>query len=156
STLEIEPGAPACWRNGDAEEALFVADGQGDVFLGGNRHFVGARSGVFVRPGEAVAIESSGTAPMTLLHSRCPDSGPAVRFEQAPPAAPSKGAVRAPSQVVRFEDRPTERAGDGRWFRVLLDKAAGCEEVTQFVGFIPPGRAPEHFHEYEEVVCILE
>jgi len=28
--------------------------------------------------------------------------------------------------------------------------------VTQFVGFIPPGRAPDHFHEYEEVVCILE
>ncbi|HEX7253050.1 MAG TPA: cupin domain-containing protein, partial [Thermoanaerobaculia bacterium] len=51
--------------------------------------------------------------------------------------------------------QPTERAGDGRWFRVLVDARSGCEPVTQFIGFIPPGRAPEHFHEYEEVVCIL-
>jgi mannose-6-phosphate isomerase-like protein (cupin superfamily) len=27
--------------------------------------------------------------------------------------------------------------------------------VTQFVGFIPPGRAPEHFHLYDEVGYIL-
>jgi mannose-6-phosphate isomerase-like protein (cupin superfamily) len=56
---------------------------------------------------------------------------------------------------VRFEDQPTERAGDGRWFRVLVDTSAGCAQVTQFIGFIPPGRAPDHFHEYEEVACIL-
>jgi mannose-6-phosphate isomerase-like protein (cupin superfamily) len=37
-----------------------------------------------------------------------------------------------------------------RWYRVLIDS-----EVTQFVGSIPPGRAPDHFHEYEEVLFIL-
>ncbi|HYY96254.1 MAG TPA: cupin domain-containing protein, partial [Pyrinomonadaceae bacterium] len=26
---------------------------------------------------------------------------------------------------------------------------------TQFVGSIPPGRAPDHFHTYEEVLFIL-
>jgi mannose-6-phosphate isomerase-like protein (cupin superfamily) len=38
-----------------------------------------------------------------------------------------------------------------RWYRVLIDS-----EVTQFVGSIPPGRAPDHFHEYEEVLFILK
>jgi mannose-6-phosphate isomerase-like protein (cupin superfamily) len=28
--------------------------------------------------------------------------------------------------------------------------------VTQFVGHIPPGRAPDHFHLYDEVGYILE
>ena len=28
--------------------------------------------------------------------------------------------------------------------------------VTQFVGFIPPGRAPDHFHHYDEVLYVLE
>jgi mannose-6-phosphate isomerase-like protein (cupin superfamily) len=28
--------------------------------------------------------------------------------------------------------------------------------VTQFVGSIPPGRAPDHFHEYEEVLVVLK
>jgi mannose-6-phosphate isomerase-like protein (cupin superfamily) len=42
-----------------------------------------------------------------------------------------------------------------RWYRVLVDHAIGSEQVTQFVGSIPPGRAPDHFHEYEEVLFIL-
>jgi len=31
----------------------------------------------------------------------------------------------------------------------------GSKQVTQFVGSIPPGRAPDHFHQYEEVLFIL-
>jgi mannose-6-phosphate isomerase-like protein (cupin superfamily) len=90
------------------------------------------------------------------LSSRCPDPGPEIHFED-PQTVVSLATKDEPSgsPVVRFEDRPTERAGDGRWFRILVDKTAGCEQVTQFIGFIPPGRAPEHFHEYEEVICIL-
>jgi mannose-6-phosphate isomerase-like protein (cupin superfamily) len=38
---------------------------------------------------------------------------------------------------------------------VLLDDSVGSTQVTQFVGGIPHGRAPDHFHEYEEVLCIL-
>jgi mannose-6-phosphate isomerase-like protein (cupin superfamily) len=43
-----------------------------------------------------------------------------------------------------------------RWYRVLLDEAVGSAQVTQFVGGVPPGRAPDHYHEYEEVLCILK
>ena len=53
------------------------------------------------------------------------------------------------SQVVRLEDRPRQQTGD-RWYAELIQA-----EVTQFVGSIPPGRAPDHFHLYEEVICIL-
>ena len=28
--------------------------------------------------------------------------------------------------------------------------------MTQFVGYIPVGRAPDHFHRYDEVVYVLE
>ena len=44
-----------------------------------------------------------------------------------------------------------ERTGD-REFRVLL--SAGLA-ITQFAGLIPPGRAPEHHHAYDEVVHVL-
>ena len=46
---------------------------------------------------------------------------------------------------------PAERTGD-REFRVLL--SAGLP-ITQFAGLIPPGRAPEHQHTYDEVVHVL-
>jgi mannose-6-phosphate isomerase-like protein (cupin superfamily) len=53
--------------------------------------------------------------------------------------------------VVRLEDCVVERTGD-REFRVLL--SAGLS-ITQFAGLIPPGRAPEHEHTYDEVVHVL-
>ena len=62
------------------------------------------------------------------------------------PATPSG---RKP-EFVRLEDRPRQQTGD-RWYVELIEA-----EVTQFVGSIPPGRAPDHFHLYEEVICILK
>jgi mannose-6-phosphate isomerase-like protein (cupin superfamily) len=50
----------------------------------------------------------------------------------------------------RYVDVPVQRIGD-RWYRELIQN-----EITQFVGSIPPGRAPDHFHLYEEVLCILQ
>ena len=44
-----------------------------------------------------------------------------------------------------------ERTGD-REFRVLLSEGLS---ITQFAGLIPPGRAPEHQHTYDEVVHVL-
>jgi mannose-6-phosphate isomerase-like protein (cupin superfamily) len=53
--------------------------------------------------------------------------------------------------VTTLEASPVERTGD-REFRVLL--SAGLS-ITQFAGLIPPGRAPEHHHAYDEVVHVL-
>ena len=53
--------------------------------------------------------------------------------------------------VTTLEESPVERTGD-REFRVLL--SAGLS-ITQFAGLIPPGRAPEHHHTYDEVVHVL-
>ena len=53
--------------------------------------------------------------------------------------------------TVRLADCAVERTGD-REFRVLL--SAGLS-ITQFAGMIPPGRAPEHQHTYDEVVHVL-
>jgi mannose-6-phosphate isomerase-like protein (cupin superfamily) len=152
STLELEAGSGARWLNAGCDEVFFVLEGKGDVFLDEERHEVGQSAGVFVRPWQEVRIRNSGRQPLVLLDSRCPDPGPGLSFDSRRAAAPSGGGPA----VVRFEDQPVARAGDGRSFRVLVDSRIGCEQTTQFVGFVPPGRAPDHFHEYEEVVCILE
>jgi mannose-6-phosphate isomerase-like protein (cupin superfamily) len=62
----------------------------------------------------------------------------------------TNGTFRGPVKSVRMTDAPVQRTGD-RWYRELI-----VGETTQFVGSIPPGRAPDHFHTYEEVICILE
>ena len=38
----------------------------------------------------------------------------------------------------------------------MINPDAGCQEVSQFVGWIPPGRAPTHYHLYDEVMYILD
>jgi mannose-6-phosphate isomerase-like protein (cupin superfamily) len=57
--------------------------------------------------------------------------------------------IKPATAVVKLADQRAMPTAD-RWYRVLIDS-----EVTQFVGSIPPGRAPDHFHEYEEVLFIL-
>ena len=57
-------------------------------------------------------------------------------------------------RLAELGTAPVEVTGDRR-FRVLFGPGNGCDAATQFVGEIPPGRAPEHSHPYDEVVLIL-
>jgi quercetin dioxygenase-like cupin family protein len=57
--------------------------------------------------------------------------------------------------VSELRDCAVEVTGDRR-FRVLFGPGNGCSAATQFVGEIPPGRAPPHSHTYDEVVLVLE
>lgn len=65
------------------------------------------------------------------------------------------GSTGEPAMIVRdWSDCAVEVTGD-RQFRVLFGPGFGCSVATQFVGEIPPGRAPEHSHPYDETVMVL-
>ncbi|HEX7253402.1 MAG TPA: cupin domain-containing protein, partial [Thermoanaerobaculia bacterium] len=120
SILELEPGSSAAWRNGASDEVLGILDGEGFLTVAGARHSLGPGSGVYVRPHDLVQIASTAGKPLAIASSRCPDPGPGIDFADGGAAAAAESA-RRPSPVVHFQDQPTERAGDGRWFRVLVD-----------------------------------
>jgi quercetin dioxygenase-like cupin family protein len=46
-------------------------------------------------------------------------------------------------------------ATGSRSFQVLLGPENGCCRATMFVGVVPPGAAPWHFHNYDEIICVL-
>src|SRR5205085_3629681 len=78
-----------------------------------------------------------------------------VRVRIPDPEPPSDGA--AARQVVRR--LAEQEAHDGtidREFRIVADPDSGLRSATHFVGYIPPARAPEHFHAYDEVVYVLD
>ena len=120
---------------------MFVAAGSGRLHLGGEEHALEPDCGVFVAAGETFAVE--------------PDAGRALRIVEVAVPREADPAERR-SVVVRYEDQPALSAGIGREFRILVGADAGISEVTQFVGVIPPGRAPMHCHEYDEVAYIVE
>jgi mannose-6-phosphate isomerase-like protein (cupin superfamily) len=150
--LEVTDGISPGLRHGPAHEVLYVLDGQGLVYVDGVAAPVEPDTGVFVPPYACVTLEARGGAPLTLVSVQCPDPGPKPNVI-APLVRPAREGVAIP-RVARLGESEARPVGD-RWYRVLIDDKVGSTEVTQFVGAIPPGRAPDHYHEYEEVLCFL-
>jgi mannose-6-phosphate isomerase-like protein (cupin superfamily) len=119
---------------------LFVVSGDGTLHLDGAANALEPGTGVFIAPGESYTVES----PEGLLIVSV--TAPASEF----------GVGSGRRVTVRFADQPALPATPNREFRYLVNQDAGCLDVTQFVGIIPRGRAPEHSHTYDEVVYILE
>ena len=138
--LEFEPGTSPELRSDEYDEVLYVLEGNCAVVIDGDAYQVGPETGVYVRPGQTLSVENPGPDTVRIVSSQCP-AEPANARGQKPP-------------IVKLADRRALPTAD-RWYRVLVDDEVGSEQVTQFVGSIPPGRAPDHFHEYEEVLFIL-
>jgi mannose-6-phosphate isomerase-like protein (cupin superfamily) len=152
--LECDTGTSPGLRNPKCEEVLFVLEGDGTVFLDGWPYPVSSGVAAFLPPDTCLTIVNPGQRPLVLMSSQCPDPGAKLRLE-APRTHPLRGSAPLPHPPLkRLEDQEKCPAGD-RWYRVLVDECAGSREVTAFVGGIPPGRAADHYHEYEEVLCVL-
>jgi len=135
--LEFRPGTSPALQNDASDEVLYLVEGNCTVVIEGNAYELEPATGVYVRPRQSWHIETQDVA--RFVSSQCPETEGSTH--QAPP-------------IVRLSDRRSLPTAD-RWYRVLVDHEVGSEQVTQFVGSIPPGRAPDHFHEYEEVLFIL-
>jgi quercetin dioxygenase-like cupin family protein len=126
-------------ETGDVErdEVLYVISGGGTISLGAERSDVAAGSAVYVARGTKWLVEEAHDLVVLSVLVRDP--------------LPADGRTHAVLGATE-----TEKATAGRQFQLLATPAIGCASVTQFVGIIPVGRAPDHFHTYEEVVYVLE
>jgi len=138
--LEFEAGVSPVLQNHECDEVLYVLEGICSVLIDADAYQVGPETGIYVRPGQTFSVENPGPEVVRFVSSQTPAPQANAR-EQVPP-------------IVKLSDRRSLPTAD-RWYRVLVDQEVGSEQVTQFVGSIPPGRAPDHFHEYEEVLFIL-
>jgi mannose-6-phosphate isomerase-like protein (cupin superfamily) len=128
--LEFGPGVSPDFRNEDLDELLFSLN-PCRVVIGELAHDVEPQSGVFIPATTTFRVENTRSEPAVLVSTQSPSQ---------------PGGI---TRIVKLADQLAMPTAD-RWYRVLIDS-----EVTQFVGSIPPGRAPDHFHEYEEVLFIL-
>jgi mannose-6-phosphate isomerase-like protein (cupin superfamily) len=132
--LRFETGSDE-HRDDERDEVLYVLEGSAVITVGGEEQALEPGTGVFVARGTAWQIESAEG--LKLL---------SVLIEEPLPASGSHA-------VIASGERGTATAG--REFSLMAHPENGCESVTQFVGYIPPGRAPDHFHLYDEVVYVL-
>ena len=145
--LEFGPGRSPGFRNRESDEVIYVLEGDCSILIDGVEYEVGPETGVYLRPGQTLMVENRGSDVVRFVSSQCPEETFEIVTDSGSSAPQS-------SPVVRLSERRALPTAD-RWYRVLVDDEIGSEQVTQFVGSIPPGRAPDHFHEYEEVLFIL-
>ncbi len=153
--LEFAPGLSPGITN-SCDDTLYVheAPDQATVFIDGWSYPIASDSGIYLKPGETLTVNNAGAQPLRIISSQCPE--PELQSKFGPPLTSPLPEAKQPQQppIVRLADREAVPTGD-RWYRVLVDEEVGSMQVTQFVGSIPPGRAPDHFHNYEEVLFIL-
>ena len=139
---EIPPGARFEAAAGPGGELWYVIGGTGELASGpGPAAALRPGTAVWLPPGAGCTL-SAGAGDMLRLDS--------VTLPAATGAPDGTGVPR----LARLEDCAVEVTGDRR-FRVLFGPGRGCDAATQFVGEIPPGRAPLHSHTYDELVLIL-
>ena len=165
--MEFAPGLSPRIRNNACDEILYVLNTCDDrdevsttrgsesvnLLIDGQSYAVGADTGIYIRPHQTFAIENPGPEVIAIISSQCPDPDRAPR--SVGPMTASSDPTLNPVPIVRLADQRAQSTAD-RWYRVLVDDEIGSAQVTQFVGSIPPGRAPDHFHHYEEVLFILK
>ena len=122
-------------RDDDRDEVLYVLEGSAAASIGNEKQALEPGTAVFVARGTPWQIELADG--LKLL---------SVLVEEPLPSSASHA-------VIARGERGTATAG--REFSLLAHPENGCESVTQFRGYIPPGRAPDHFHRYDEVVYVL-
>jgi mannose-6-phosphate isomerase-like protein (cupin superfamily) len=138
-SVEVPAGERHAGVAGPGGELCYVIDGAGE--LGSSP--VRPGTGVWLPPGTSYALAAAGPGPLRLDSVLLPASAPGATTEAA-----------GQPLLTDLASQQPEITGD-REFRVLFAPGQGCEAATQFVGEIPPGRAPFHSHTYDEVVLIL-
>jgi len=121
------------------DEVLYVLSGRGRARVGGEPAGLSAGTAAYVARGTAWRVDEADDLHVLSVLVREP--------------LPADDATHA---VVDVADVEAAGATAGRQFRLLATPDVGCASVTQFVGYIPVGRAPEHFHTYDEVMYVLE
>jgi len=128
-------GASGERRDDGRDEVLYVLAGSGVAAVGGDLHELHEGAAVFVARGTPWRVEEAdGLRALSVL------------VNEPLPAASSHAVLGAGARAG---------ATAGREFTLLATPEHGCASATQFVGYIPPGRAPDHFHGYDEVVYVL-
>ena len=135
--IRLEAGDSLAVESGTNDELWFVFEGGGN--LDGEQ--LGVGSAALVPAGEAANVSASrdGLAAVraTIGHD-----------------ADRHAPMGKPERVISIEHVEPGKATGSRSFQVLFGPTNGSTRATMFVGYVPPGKAPWHYHLYDEIVWI--
>jgi quercetin dioxygenase-like cupin family protein len=138
--LDLDAGGRHTAGHGTSDTMLFVRDGSATI--NETASFCRAGSALLVCAGEHLNLVAGAAglrADLFQIGAGCDRHAPLGERET----------------VVDMGDIGHGQATGKRSFQILFDGNNGSARATLFVGHIPPGAAPWHYHLYDEIVCVL-
>lgn len=150
-------GVSPARRNPVGEEVIYVVSGTGTCYIDGYSYALDVGTAVYIPPGSVCQIENldprgRSVSDLEIVSVCCPEDEEAQSGID-PLVRPPQDTK--PFRTVREQDVEPIASGD-RSFKILVNPELGARRVTQFLGVIPPGRAPMHHHTYEEAIYVIE
>ena len=140
---ELEPGDETALADLDSDSLLYVAAGAGALALGADSFELGEGAAGLVLAGEEATV-AGGARGLVLVHATA-----GAGADRHAPLGPRE-------TIVSSTGVDAARATGARSFRLLFGPHNGSTRATLFVGFVPPGKAPWHYHLYDEIVWVPE
>jgi quercetin dioxygenase-like cupin family protein len=139
-SLELGAGSTAAVGSTGHDSLLYVGSGAGLFSVGLDSTPVRGGSAGLVLAGEEASLAASEDLEAIVV-----TVGGEVDLHA--PMGPRE-------LVVTLEERDAQQATGGRSFEVLFGPHNGSTRATLFAGFVPPGKAPWHYHLYDEIVWV--
>jgi len=139
-TLALEAGTTASLGDPEHDSLVYVASGTGLLSVGEESASVQARSAGLVLAGEKATLAADDELEAIVV--------------TVGPDADRHAPLGARELAVSLDSTDAEAATGARSFQLLFGPHNGSTRATLFAGFIPPGRAPWHYHLYDEIVWV--
>ena len=139
--IRLEENEASALGDRDFDTLLFCSQGSGVLELGGERFSLTTRQAALVLAGESAQVTAGAEG----------FGGVAATVR---PGADRHAALGEREVVVALDGAGADAATGSRSFQVLFGPHNGSTRATLFMGLVPPGKAPWHFHLYDEIVWI--
>ena len=139
-TLTVGPVMTATLGEPEHDSLLYRFAGSGLLSVGTESAPVQARSAGLVLAGEEAMLSASDELEAIVATVR--------------PDADLHAPMGARELAVSLDEADAETATSARSFQILFGPHNGSSRATFFAGFIPPGKAPWHYHLYDEIVWV--
>jgi quercetin dioxygenase-like cupin family protein len=139
--VRLDPGGSFGVESSTEDTLLFVHEGGGTLELDDEKHPLGHATAALVLAGEKARLAAGA-------------GGLAGVRATVGPGTDRHAPLGAREAVVSLEVVGSDSATGDRSFQVLFGPHNGSARATLFAGFVPPGKAPWHYHLYDEIVWL--
>jgi quercetin dioxygenase-like cupin family protein len=139
-TLSLATGVTETIADAELDSLLFVSTGSGVLSVGESASALRTGTAALVLAGEEATIEPTDELELVVL------------------TAGASTDLHAPlgrrELVVSLDAAEQQLATGARSFQLLFGPHNGSTRATLFAGYVPPGKAPWHYHLYDEIVFV--